>query len=60
MAASELGKQSISGIDDRKIYADATTRDDLPPETVLAPQLARKLSARQVQMIAIGYSDTDS
>lgn len=41
-------------LDDAKFFAHATTHDDaLPPEAPAAPTLARKLSARQVQMIAM-------
>jgi len=52
MADAELEKRGDS--DNGKVYASANLRDDLPPEPIHAQQLARKLSARQVQMIAIG------
>lgn len=52
MADAEAGKRSDS--DNGKVYASTSLRDDLPPEPVHVQQLARKLSARQVQMIAIG------
>ncbi|KAF7188723.1 putative amino-acid permease PB1C11.02, partial [Pseudocercospora fuligena] len=61
MGRADVEEANAGGVDDQqspsydgKIFADTTVRDDLPPEAPAAPTLARKLSARQVQMIAIG------